>query len=58
MMADTIKTSANTYAVISGEVIDRTSHSANLELPWQGINRMGFAMDFKTMSEAIAYAKK
>ncbi|EKN3387806.1 hypothetical protein ACIUVZ_003409 [Yersinia enterocolitica] len=57
-MADTIKTSANTYAVISGEVIDRTNHSAKLELPWQGINRFGYTKDFKTMSEAIAYAKK
>ncbi|MBX9479198.1 hypothetical protein J8Z85_08735 [Yersinia enterocolitica] len=58
MMADTIKTSANTYAVISGEVIDRTNHSAKLELPWQGVNRFGYTKDFKTMSEAVSYAKK
>ncbi|WP_186368169.1 hypothetical protein [Yersinia hibernica] len=58
MMADTIRISANTYAVISGEVIDRRNHSANLELPWQGINRFGYTKDFKTMAEAVAYAKK
>lgn len=57
-MEDTIKISANTYAVISGEVIDRRNYSASLEFTWQGINRFGYTKDFKTMSEAVAYAKK
>lgn len=52
-MRKTIQQSANSYAVVAGEVIDNTSCSAFLVKPWRAIKHTGQIEDFATKEEAI-----
>lgn len=57
-MIKALQKSANSYHVVIGEIIDNTSSSAFLILPWRAINKRGEIQDFKTKQEAIDWIAK
>jgi hypothetical protein len=59
-MTKLIQQSANSYAVVVGEVIDHTHGSlkAVTDLLWEGINSFGQSKKFKTRQEAMNFAAR
>lgn len=57
-MTSTIQTSANSYAVVVGQIIDHSRGSLKhvSEFLWEGINCQGSSKKFKTKQEAIHFA--